>query len=74
MHKNNGDLRLFLDPKQLNSAIMQPHVQIPSFEEILSEMAGAKCFSTLDSRNGFWHIMLDEPSSELTTFNQYSFW
>lgn len=69
MHKNNGDLRLCLDPKQLSSVIMRPHFQIPSFEEISSKMAGAKFFSTLDSRNGFWHIMLDEPSSELTTIN-----
>lgn len=47
---------------------MRPHFQIPSFEEISSKMAGAKSFSTLDSRKGFWHIMLDEPSSELTMF------
>lgn len=69
VHEQNGDLRLCLDPKQLNAAIMRPHFQIPSFEEITSKMSGAKFFSTLDSRNGFWHVMLDEQSSELTTFN-----
>ena len=33
------------------------------------KLQGAKIFSNIDARAGYWSIILDEPSSELTTFN-----
>ena len=32
-------------------------------------MPGARYFSTIDARSGYWQILLDEESSKLTTFN-----
>ena len=40
-----------------------------TIEEIVSEIPGAKIFSTLDAKNGFLQIKLDKRSSLLTTFN-----
>nr|XP_054766977.1 uncharacterized protein K02A2.6-like [Lytechinus pictus] len=40
-----------------------------TIEDILSDLTNAKVFSTFDAKNGFWHVQLDESSSELTTFN-----
>ena len=34
-----------------------------------TRLHGAKVFSLLDVRSGFWQVKLDEPSSYLTTFN-----
>lgn len=58
-----------MDPKELNKAIMIEHYQIPTWEEILSEMAGAQWFAKLDASHGFWQLQLDEKSAELSTFN-----
>ena len=35
----------------------------------MPDLRKAKIFTTLDAKNGFWHIKLDEESSYLITFN-----
>ena len=67
--KENGRLRLCLDPKDLNKAVKREHHPILTLEEITPNLTGAKHFSKLDARNGYWNIKLDEESSYLTTFN-----
>ena len=67
--KKNGTLRICLDPKDLNSAIRREHYPLPTIEEVATRLHGAKLFTSLDVRSGFWHIALDEPSSFLTTFH-----
>jgi len=49
--------------------IKREHHPIPTLEEITPKLAGAKLFSKLDARNGYWNVKLDEKSSYLTTFN-----
>lgn len=39
-----------------------------TIEEILPELHNVKVFSTLDVRNGFWHVQLTEKSSKITAF------
>ena len=67
--KKNCDVRICIDPKDLNMAIKREHFQIPTKEEILGELAGAKYFSKMDATAGFHQIELDEKSSMMTTFN-----
>lgn len=67
--KPNGKLRLCLDPKDLNKAIQREHYPLPNIEDVATRLHGAKVFTKLDVRNGFWHVCLDEESSFLTTFN-----
>lgn len=67
--KPDGKLRVCLDPKELN-AILKPEVYpIPRSEEINAKLAGKKFFTVLDCKEGFYHIVLDEASSKLCTFN-----
>ena len=54
VRKPNGDLRICKDPKDLNNNIKREHYQIPTRDEITSQMAGAKNFSELDASQGFW--------------------
>lgn len=63
-----GKIRLCLDPKDLNQAIKRPKYQMPTLEEVLPNLSNAKVFSTLDAKDGFYQIGLDEESSKLTTF------
>ena len=42
---------------------------MPTIEDVATRLHGAKVFTKLDVRNGFWHVKLDEESSYLTTFN-----
>ena len=67
--KKNGTLRICLDPRDLNQAIRREHYPLPTIEDVATRLHGAKLFTVLDVRKGFWHVELDEPSSYLTTFN-----
>ena len=66
--KLNGDLRVHLDPKDLNKAISHIYHNIPIVEEVTHAFAGSKFFSKLDAKSVFSCIRLDEESSYLTTF------
>ena len=43
--------------------------QLPILDDMLPELAQAKVFSTVDLKAGYWHCVLDEESSLLTTFS-----
>ena len=68
--KPDGSLHICLDPKDLNTAIIQEHHKAPTLDEITHKLSGAKVFSKLDAKDGFWSIHLNI-SSYLTTFNTY---
>ena len=69
VQKPNGDLRVCLDPRDLNKAIKRPYYPVPTLNDVTSEWAGAKHFSVLDAHSGYWQIKLSDTSSRLTTFN-----
>ena len=66
--KDNGDLRMCLDPKPLNRAIRRTYHRTPRLEEITPRLCGSTVFSKLDAKHGYWGIMLDDESATLTTF------
>ena len=66
--KKSGDIRICIDPKQLNKALKRHHYQSLTLEELLPELTKAKIFSTCDLKSGYHHLKLDEESSKLTTF------
>lgn len=69
IEKPNKELRLCLDPKDLNAAIRREIHRIPTPETIIANLSGKKVFSVFDMRQGFWQIELDEDSAEYCTFN-----
>lgn len=77
VEKPNKQLRLCMDPQQLNKAIKRDKFSIPDPEEIKARLNKAKYFTKLDATSGFWHIPLDAESSQLCTmttpFGKYSF-
>ncbi|PIK50829.1 hypothetical protein BSL78_12300 [Apostichopus japonicus] len=69
VEKSNGKLRICLDPKDLNKQVKREQYQLPTVDELTSELAGAQYFSVLDANSGFWQIPLDDQSSDLCCFN-----
>ena len=67
--KEDGSLRLCLDPKDLNKAIERNQWYTRTLDDILPELAQSKYFTVKDAMSGFWHVPLDLRSSLLTTFN-----
>ena len=61
----SGKIRLCIDPHKLNQAIMRPHYQFPTLDEIKADLSGAKFFTT---NEGFWMLKLNEASSMFCTF------
>jgi hypothetical protein len=66
--KRDGSIRVCLDPRHLNKALIRPQHHIPTVEELNHRFANAKLFSKLDAKAGYWSIKLDPESQKLTTF------
>lgn len=66
--KKKNEIRICLDPKYLNEALIRKKYQMPTLEEILPELSHAKVFSLLDCKNGFLQVPLQEESRDLTAF------
>lgn len=47
--KANGNLRISLDPWDLNEAIKREHYPMPAIEEVIARIPKAKIFSVLDA-------------------------
>ena len=67
--KKNGEVRLCVDIRKANTAIITNYYPIPTLDEILYEVNGAKIFSKLDLAQGYHQIVLDEKSRDITTFS-----
>ena len=66
--KSNGQVRICVDLTKLNKSVCQERHLLPSVEQILAQLEGAKVFSKLDANSGFWQIELAPESAKLTTF------
>ncbi|KAI3356712.1 hypothetical protein L3Q82_003310 [Scortum barcoo] len=61
-------VRICSDLTELNKSVLRERHPLPSVENTLGQLAGAKVFSKLDANAGFWQIPLSKESSLLTTF------
>ncbi|XP_026687288.1 uncharacterized protein K02A2.6-like [Diaphorina citri] len=68
VEKPDGSLRVCLDPRPLNKAIMRSQYPLPTLESIRSKLIGAQYFSKLDASTAFWSMQLDEKSTDLCAF------
>ena len=66
--KRDGSLRVCLDPRHLNKALIRPVHMMKTVPEINYRFRNAKVFSKLDAKSGYWAVKLDEVSQKLTTF------
>ena len=57
--KKSGDLRLVLDMHVPNTALVRRRVQIPTVNEMLQKMEGAKVFTEVDLSQGYLQLTLE---------------
>ncbi|KAG0436051.1 Retrovirus-related Pol polyprotein from transposon opus, partial [Dictyocoela muelleri] len=73
LKKSNGQLRLVVDYRALNKNTVKTTHFLPKVSEILSNMAGAKCFSKIDLNKGYYQIEMkkeDIPKTGFRILNQ----
>ena len=68
VEKPDGNVRLCLDPRNLNKVIKREYFQLPTTESIIGKMNGTMYFSKLDASSGYWQIKVDEETSKYLTF------
>eukprot|EP00112_Aurelia_sp_Birch-Aquarium-sp1_P009823 Seg2131.1 transcript_id=Seg2131.1/GoldUCD/mRNA.D3Y31 product="putative protein K02A2.6" protein_id=Seg2131.1/GoldUCD/D3Y31 len=66
--KSNAEIRLCVDMRQANSAMVRERHPIPTVEEVLHEFNGSSVFSKLDIKWAFHQVELSEESRPITTF------
>lgn len=66
--KNNGKVRICGDFVQLNKGVLREVHPMPTTEQTLAKLPGAKVVSKLDANSGFWQRKLTKKSKLLTTF------
>ena len=69
--KLNGEVRVCLDPSNLNKAIIREHHKLMTVEEIAHELAGATVYTKANTLKAFLQIHLTHEASLLTTFNSH---
>lgn len=68
VRKKNGDLRLTVDYRLLNSRTIKDQYNIPKIEEIFHSLTGAVWFSSLDLKSGYYQIEMAEEDKQKTAF------
>lgn len=66
--KQGGEVRICVDFTQLSKNVQREKHVLPTVDESLGRLAGAKIFSKLDACSGYYQILLDKKSRKLTTF------
>lgn len=77
MKKKAGNTRVCFDYRELNKKIESPRFPLPLIEDQIDALEGTKIFTTIDIKNGYFHVPVDKNSQKYTAFvtptNQYEF-
>lgn len=66
--KKDGSLRLCLDLRAVNKAIVREEYPFPTIDEMIFAMRGSKFFAVLDLEKAFHQVEITEESRRLSTF------
>ena len=69
--KPSGEIRLCVDMRRANEAIIPECLPIPTVDEVLEELDGSTVFSKVDLRHGFHQVELPADSTDITTFETH---
>lgn len=66
--KKNGDIRLCVDYRRLNSVTKRAVFPIPATQQLLDCLSGSSYFSTLDLSQGYHQVLMDDDDIQKTAF------
>nr|XP_054765813.1 uncharacterized protein K02A2.6-like [Lytechinus pictus] len=66
--KKSGSIRLCVDLREVNKAIVVDSYPLPDIGELFSELEGSTVFSKMDLASAYHQLELDEESRDLTAF------
>lgn len=66
--KKDNTLRFCVDYRKLNQVTKRDVYPLPRIDDALDRLRNAKYFSSLDLKNGYWQIEVDERDREKTAF------
>ena len=68
VRKKDGSLRLCIDYRRLNELTKKDRFPLPLIEELLERLVGARVFTKVDLRSGFYQVAMAEDSVQRTAF------
>jgi hypothetical protein len=66
--KKNGEIRVCIDYRKLNSITKKDSFPMPRIDDILDKLYGNFFFTTLDFASGYYQTKLEESAKEKTAF------
>ena len=66
--KKDGGLQFCIDFLRLNARTKKDSYPLPCMQETMESMFGARFFSTMDLKSGFWQVKMAEKSRQYTAF------
>lgn len=67
-NKANGEIRLCVDLRRVNQAVIRERHPMPVIEDVLAKVGRGNVWSTLDVKDAFFLLELDEASRDIVTF------
>ena len=66
--KKDGSLRMCIDYRQLNKATVNNKYPLPRIDELFDQLQGAKVFSKIDLRSGYYQLRIKPDDVPKTAF------
>ena len=73
--KPDGSLRFCVDYRMLNAVTIKDRFPLPRAQDLIDRLSGARYFTSLDLRSGYWQVKIKEEdvhkSAFITRYGQY---
>ncbi|MCG8044919.1 MAG: RNase H-like domain-containing protein [Candidatus Thiodiazotropha endolucinida] len=68
VRKKDGSLRFCIDFRKLNNRTIRDSYSLPRIDDTIDTLMGAKYFTKLDLRSGYWQVEMEEADKPKTAF------